>query len=281
MSFQHTPVLLNEVITLFAENNVRHFIDGTIGGAGHTRALLEALPGSTVLGIDRDPEALRAAELNLAPFKGRFCLLRGEFADLERLAARVHWDEADAVLLDLGVSSHQIDSPNRGFSFRMDGPLDMRMNPDAPLTAADILNTRTEHELADIFFKYGEEHKSRQVAHAVVARRTSKPWSTTADFAALLESIVGRAGQHGLPPQTRCFQALRIAVNDELEQLKLALTAALNLLKTNGLLTVISFHSLEDRIVKQFFNYQAATCVCPPGLPICTCGKVQDRKSVV
>ena len=270
--------MLNEVVALFREHGVTRFIDGTLGGAGHSSALLEALPGACMLGIDQDPTALEAAGARLASYGKRATLARGNFSDMEAIAEQHDFHCVDGVLLDIGVSSPQIDTPERGFSIRFDGPLDMRMNPDSTLTAAFILNHFSEKALADLFFQFGEERKSRQVARAVVARREQKPWERTGEFAELVTSIVGKAHQHGLNPATRCFQALRIMVNDELEHLDKGLKAALALLKEGGILVVISFHSLEDRIVKEFFNYEALSCTCPPGLPVCTCGKVQRLK---
>ena len=278
MPFAHTPVMLNEVVALFREQGITRFIDGTLGGAGHSSALLEALPNACLLGIDQDPVALEAAGERLAPFGKRATIARGNFSDMETIAEQHAFHDVDGVLLDIGVSSPQIDTPERGFSLRFDGPLDMRMNPDSTLTAAFILNNYSEKELANIFYQFGEERKSRQVARAVVARRQQKPWERTGEFAELVESIVGKAHQHGLNPATRCFQALRIAVNDELGRLEKGLKTALDLLKEGGIIAVITFHSLEDRIVKDFFNYEALTCTCPPGIPICTCGKVQRLK---
>ena len=194
---------------------------------------------------------------------------------MKAIASSIGWDHADAVLMDIGVSSPQIDDPARGFSFRMDGPLDMRMNRNDTTTAAVLLNTASQEELETIIRDYGEEHKARFIAKEIVKRREKKPWETTGEFNQLLENIVGFKGQHGLPPATRTFQALRIAVNHELDELSDALKRALELLSPNGILAVITFHSLEDRIVKKFFQYEAATCVCPPKMPICTCGKKQ------
>lgn len=276
--FEHTPVLLNEIVQLFTEHHVTSFIDGTLGGAGHSSALLEALPDARMLGIDQDPMAIKAASERLSAYGDRAQVIRGQYGNMAELASSVSFGPVDGILLDIGVSSPQIDSPERGFSFRFDGPLDMRMNPDAALTAADILNTYEEADLADIFYQYGEEHKSRQIARAVVKRRTTSSFKSTGEFAELVSSIVGRWNQHGLHPATRCFQALRIAVNDELGQLEKGLEAALSILSTNGILAVISFHSGEDRRVKNFFNFQSAECICPPGLPICTCGKVKTME---
>lgn len=275
MTFKHTPVLLNETIQLLATARGTRFVDATLGAGGHAEALLDKRPDATLLGLDRDPNAIQNASDRLQRFGQRFTAARTNFSNLKAAIQQHGWDKADAVLMDIGVSSPQIDSPERGFSFRFDGPLDMRMNPDDPVTAADILNTASEKELANIFYKYGEELKARKIAAEVVKRRTEKPWQTTAQLNEMLEQVVGRAHQHGLPPATRCFQALRIAVNDELHELETTLQQAVECITPGGVIAVISFHSLEDRIVKNFFKEQAASCVCPPGLPICTCGKVQ------
>lgn len=274
MTFSHLPVLLQPTVDLLVQTPGTRFVDATLGGGGHTQALLEARPDIELLGIDRDANAIQAATARLQPFAERFQAVQAPFSSLTDVVRQHGWDRIDALLMDIGVSSPQIDQPERGFSFRFDGPLDMRMDTTAGATAADLLNTLSERELADIFYRYGEERRSRQVAAAVVRRRAQKPWTHTGEFAELLEQVIGRAHQHGLPPATRCFQALRIAVNDELGELQTALEQAVRLVAPQGRIAVISFHSLEDRIVKQFFREQAASCVCPPGLPICTCGKV-------
>ncbi len=275
MIFHHIPVLFQAVINLIAEHTPQQIIDATVGGGGHAKGLLERLPDAQLLGIDRDDMAIAAASQNLASFKKRVTIRKGVFSDMKAIAASIGWNHADAVLMDIGVSSPQIDNSERGFSFRMDGPLDMRMNRDDTMTAAILLNTASQDELETIIRDYGEEHKARFIAHEIVKRREKKPFETTAELNQLLEKIVGFKGQHGLPPATRTFQALRIAVNRELDELSNALKSALELLSPHGVLAVITFHSLEDRIVKRFFQYEAATCVCPPKMPICTCGKKQ------
>lgn len=274
MIFHHIPVLFQPVINLIAEHGPRRIIDATIGGAGHARGLLERLPEAQLLGIDRDDDAIAAATENLEPFKDRATVRKGVFSDMKAIAANIGWEHADAVLMDIGVSSHQIDDPERGFSFRMDGPLDMRMNrQEDTMTAATLLNTASQEELETIIRDFGEEFKARFIAREIVKRREKKPFETTSELNELLEKIIGFKHQHGLPPATRTFQALRIAVNHELDELSDALKSALELLSPNGVLAVITFHSLEDRIVKHFFQYEAATCVCPPKMPVCTCGK--------
>jgi len=188
-------------------------------------------------------------------------------------AEQLGWDRVDGVLLDVGISSMQVDTAQRGFSHRLDGPLDMRMDRRGPVTAATIVNTWSEDQLTDVFRRYGEERRARRVARAVVTQREEQPFSRTGELAELLKRVVGQRRGPTLPPATRCFQGLRIAVNRELEELEDGLAGALELLRPGGRLVVISFHSLEDRIVKHSFRHEAATCVCPPGLPVCVCGK--------
>ncbi|MGN0866493.1 MAG: 16S rRNA (cytosine(1402)-N(4))-methyltransferase RsmH [Oligosphaeraceae bacterium] len=273
-SFLHIPVLQQEALQLLRELPGPRVVDGTLGGGGDSQALLEQDASREVLGIDRDPAALEAATRRLAPFGARFHPWHGTFSQMEEAAAQQGWESVDGILLDIGVSSPQIDTPERGFSFRFDAPLDMRMDPSSPdPTAADLLNTLPQEALADLFWTYGEERLSRPIARAIVERRRERPWSTTGELAQLLERVVGRARQHGLPPPTRVFQALRIAVNRELEELEEALKAAERLLSPGGRLVVISFHSLEDRMVKRFFQHAALACVCPPAVPRCVCHK--------
>ncbi|MFA6930146.1 MAG: 16S rRNA (cytosine(1402)-N(4))-methyltransferase RsmH [Lentisphaeria bacterium] len=280
MEFKHQSVLLDETIRLLCENGGGRFIDGTLGGGGHSELLLETLPECQVLGIDCDRDALQAARSRLEKFAGRFHAVKGRFSQLAELAQQHGWDSVDGVLLDLGVSSPQIDTPERGFSFRYDAPLDMRMDRQSPVTAAVLLNTLGEQKLANLFFEYGEERRSRAIARAIVQRRESRPWERTGELTELLEKIIGRQHQHGLPPATRTFQALRIAVNQELEELENALQAAMDITGKGARIVVISFHSLEDRMVKNFFRQEAADCVCPPGMPICVCGKVSTLRLI-
>ncbi len=274
MPFLHQPIFLDSVTSLLCEVPGRRFVDATIGGGGHAESLLRHRPDIELLGFDRDPNAIAAASARLSPFAGRFHLVQERFS---QLAAGVHqhgWDSIDAIILDLGVSSPQLDTPERGFSFRHDAPLDMRMNPDEnTATAADILNQYSETDIADVLYQYGEERKSRRIARAIVARRQEKPWQHTGELAQLLEKVVGHKHQYGLHPATRSFQALRIAVNKELDELEFVLPEVSKLLNSQGRCAIITFHSLEDRMVKLFFRQEAATCVCPPGFPVCRCQK--------
>lgn len=268
----HIPVLAREVVEhLSAVKPLERMIDGTLGNGGHTRLMLEKNPQLHILGIDRDSAALERAAKNLADFQDRFTAVHGEFADLDILAKEHNWESVDAVLLDIGVSSPQIDDPSRGFSFRNDGPLDMRMDRTGRLTASRVVNMYAEEDLAKIFYEYGELRESRQLARAIVQARELKPLATTAELAAVCDKVLRKKRPGELPSPTRVFQALRIEVNGELKQLENGLQAAENILRPGGRLAVISFHSLEDRIVKNFFREAAKECICPPGLPVCVC----------
>lgn len=281
-NFKHVPVLLEETIELLALPADREcrLIDGTLGGGGHSCELLRRYPRLKVLGIDRDKMALEAAAEKCAFAADRLILVRGDFADMADAAVRCGWDEVDGVLLDVGVSSPQLDLPERGFSWRSEGPLDMRMDDRSPLTAGRLLNQAPEEELARIFREYGEIVQARKLAAAAVAKRNEKPFGTTLDLVELCDEVLGVSRPGKLPHPTLVFQALRIAVNDELGQLAKALTAATGSLKKHGRIAVITFHSLEDRIVKNYFRDESRDCVCPPGLPICTCGHRASLKLV-
>ena len=268
----HIPVLAGEVVEFFQQvKPLRRLIDGTLGNGGHSRLLLESNPELEILGIDRDAAALERAGANLRQFGSRFTAVHGEFADLNTIARARNWDSVDGVLLDVGVSSPQIDDPSRGFSFRNDGPLDMRMDRSMKLTASRVVNFYSEEELTRVFREYGELRESRQLARAIVQAREVKPLGSTADLTAICDRILHKKRPGQLPSPTLVFQALRIEVNGELEQLRRALTAAQNILAADGRLAVISFHSLEDRIVKNFMREASRECICPPGLPVCVC----------
>jgi 16S rRNA (cytosine1402-N4)-methyltransferase len=256
----HRPVLLKEVLEALAPRDGAIYVDGTFGAGGYSRAILEAAD-CTVWGIDRDPSAVAGGRALAARYSGRLHMVEGCFGDMVRLLADKVTTPLDGLALDLGVSSMQIDEPERGFSFRADGPLDMRMEGPAAEgrpSAAEVVNSLPEGELADIIYTYGEERRSRQVARAIVATRAEKPFTRTGELADLVRSVVkrpgGGKGVKAIDPATRTFQALRIHVNDELGELERGLQAAENLLGPGGRLAVVSFHSLEDRIVKQFLR---------------------------
>jgi 16S rRNA (cytosine1402-N4)-methyltransferase len=262
----HIPVLLQPILEALLP--AERIIDGTLGAGGHTGALLAGGAGE-VLGLDADPAALELARANLAQWGGRVRFAHTSYAHMQKAARRIGWGAVDGILLDLGLSSMQLDQPERGFAFRHDAPLDMRFDPsgDQP-TAAELVNHWDADELADIFFRYGEERHSRKIAAAIVRER---PIHTTRELAALVERVAPRHKSDKIHPATRIFQALRIAVNDELAVLEQALPAAIDLLRPGGRLAVISFHSLEDRIVKQAFRLASTDCICPPHVPVCVC----------
>lgn len=273
--FSHVSVLPGEVMTYLAPQAGGVYVDGTLGGGGHARLVLEATsPDGRLIGLDQDPQALVAAGNRLADFGQRVVLRRGTYSDLTAHLAALEVDKVDGVLLDIGVSSHQLDSPERGFSFREDGPLDMRMDTDGPMTAADVLAENDADTLRRIFREYGEERWAGRIAKEIVRTRTEIPLRTTLQLAELISGVVpkGRVPQR-IHPATRVFQALRIYVNRELDRLREGLDAALEVLKPGGRLVVISFHSLEDRIVKHRFRDAAIDCVCPPRIAVCRCDK--------
>jgi 16S rRNA (cytosine1402-N4)-methyltransferase len=255
-TFHHVSVMREEVLAYLQPSQGRRFVDGTLGGAGHAESILAAGTDSHLLGIDLDPVALATAQARLAQFGDRVHVARGNYADMARLVARCGWQDVDGILLDLGVSSYQLDTPERGFSFQHDAPLDMRLDPDGPTTAADLVNTLDEKRLADLIFLYGEERGSRRIARFISEYRRKQPITRTLELADVVTRALG--GRHGrIHPATRTFQALRIAVNRELDGLTQVIPEALGLLAPGGRLAIISFHSLEDRIVKHAFRAAA------------------------
>jgi 16S rRNA (cytosine1402-N4)-methyltransferase len=273
----HIPVLLTEAVDGLAVRPGGRYIDGTFGGGGHSRLILErSAPDGRVLAIDADPEAVRRADALLDEYRGRFTIDHSNFRRISEVARAHGFDEVEGVLFDLGLSSFQLDERDRGFSFHSETRLDMRFDSEsAGESAWDIVNLRPQEEIADIIFQFGEERRSRRIASAIVRRRSESPIETNADLADVVERAVGGRRGARTHPATKTFQALRIAVNQELESLGTALEAARALLVPGGRLAVISFHSLEDRIVKQFFALEARDCVCPPHFPVCVC----DHKS--
>ncbi len=278
--FTHIPVLLNETLELLAPARGGIFIDGTLGGGGHAQAVLSRLPESgRLIGIDRDWEAVRAAGERLASFGGRFTALHGNFFDMKALLAEIGVTQVDGILLDLGVSSHQLDTSARGFSYKSEAPLDMRMDQGASLSAKDVVNTYPEAELTRILFAYGEERFSRRIAERICSIREQYPIETTLQLAQIVrDAIPGKYRNEPQHPARRTFQALRIEVNGELRGLDQAVEQACDLLQKGGRLCIITFHSLEDRIVKQAFRRFENPCTCPPSAPICICGKVPKAK---
>lgn len=264
--------MCEEVVTLLTPYLDGDLLDGTVGRGGHATALLEAGRGR-VLGLDRDPDAVTASRTRLAPFAARARVVQADFSRAADALDQAGWSGADGVLLDIGFSSPQVEDPVRGFSFLRDGPLDMRMDPTNGRTAADIVNMEPETELRRILREWGEERAAGAIARAIVRVRESTSITTTAQLAELVERVVRRAGRGArVHPATRTFQALRIAVNEELDRLATFLETGYRLLRPGGRMLILSYHSLEDRLVKSAFRRWAADCQCPPGLQVCACG---------
>jgi 16S rRNA (cytosine1402-N4)-methyltransferase len=275
----HEPVLPREVLEMLGPVLPGgRAVDATVGLGGHARLLAEAIgPSGSLLGLDRDPEALEHAARSLQGVPCTVRLERARLDQLDEVLERTGFTSVDAVLFDLGVSSLQLDTPGRGFSFQAEGPLDMRMGPDVSRTAADLLEDASEEKLARIFRDLGEERYARRIAAAVVRARKKAPLRTTTELAELVRHTIGKKESDSrIHPATRVFQALRIAVNEELEQIGPALEAAFAHTRPGGRMAVIAFHSLEDRIVKDYFRHLASDCVCPPRQPVCTCDKVSE-----
>jgi 16S rRNA (cytosine1402-N4)-methyltransferase len=269
----HTPVMLERVIEVLRPASGETFLDGTVGGGGHAEVLLERIaPDGRLIGLDVDDESLAEAGRRLERFGGRVRLVRSNFGDMKAAIESAGIAAVDGVLLDLGGSSHQFDTPERGFSFREEGPLDMRQDRRLARTAADILAESSEEELIRCFRTYGEEPLARRIAVAVVQERALQPITRTTQLADLVRRVK-RGSHRSIHPATLVFQALRIAVNDELSQLRRGLEAAVELCRPGGRIAVIAFHSLEDRIVKDFMRRMSSPCVCPPALPVCRCGQ--------
>ena len=278
--FHHVPIMVSEVLSLLEPSRGGVFVDGTLGGGGHAEAVLSAMPETgRLFGIDRDDEALRAAGARLARFGDRFTAIKGNFFDMRSLLADRGIAKVDGILLDLGVSSHQLDAAERGFSYKAEAPLDMRMDRSAPLTARIVVNTWSEAELRRIFYEYGEEKFSAKIANRIVERRAEKPIETTTELAELIRSAIpAKFRNEPQHPARRCFQAIRIAVNGELDGLHDAIVSAHDLLNPGGRLAILTFHSLEDRIVKNAFRTFENPCTCPKSAPVCICGKKPTAK---
>ena len=270
MTRQHIPVLVREVVEALAVRPGGRYVDCTLGGGGHARAILEAAsPDGELLGIDLDPEALSTARREMAALADRVIFAEGNFSQVADICRAHGFMPVQGILFDLGLSSLQLEEESRGFSFQREGPLDMRFSPHEGTTAADIVNTYSEESLADLIWRYGEERQSRRIARRLIEGR---PFRTTTQLAKAVEQAVGRRTRGVIHPATTTFQALRIAVNQELQHLEAALIQAHGLLGFGSRLVAISYHSLEDRIVKGFLRQEASDCICPPGLPVCSCG---------
>ena len=277
MGTAHQPVLYHEIIQALQPKNKGYYVDCTLGAGGHALGILNASqPEGQLLGFDLDPQALALARETLAPHERRILLMQRSYTKLSETLQEIQWHLVNGIVLDLGASSMQFDTAERGFSFREDAPLDMRFGPQQTESAADIINTYSEAELAEIIFRYGEERASRRIAKAIIRER---PIHTTFELATLISTVLPRKGKR-VHPATRTFQALRIAVNDELGAIESILPQAVNALAPGGRLAVISFHSLEDRLVKQYFRHESKDCVCPPRQPICTCDHQASIKEI-
>jgi 16S rRNA (cytosine1402-N4)-methyltransferase len=273
MGAPHRPVLLEETMKLLAPERGGLFVDCTVGLGGHSEPILKSSPDTRVIGMDLDPAALAYSRQRLAPFGDRFRAFQANFRAISSILQQANERDPNGVLADLGVSSVQFDSPERGFSFRFDAPLDMRMDPTSGATAADLLQQLSESEIARIIFEYGEERHSRRIARRIVERREQgKPITTTTELADLVRHATGGHKRHQIHPATRTFQALRIAVNHELEGLGEFVESAVDLLIPDGRFAGISFHSLEDRILKRELRKLSGHCECPPRMPVCSCG---------
>jgi 16S rRNA (cytosine1402-N4)-methyltransferase len=274
--FHHEPVMLAEVLEFLDPVPGGTYVDCTLGGAGHSAGILEKTGGRCrLVGMDQDVNALEAASRRLAAYGDRVQLVRANFRELARVLERLGIVNVQGLLYDLGVSSPQLDTPARGFAYQHDAPLDMRMDPDGEITAADLVNGLPENELADLIRKYGEERWALRIARHIGWERAKAPILTTGRLAAVVkEAVPARARRTGPHPARRTFQALRIAVNDELDALESSLRQAVDVLAPGGRVVVLSYHSLEDRIVKDLFREFAVHCKCPPGLPVCRCGVV-------
>ncbi len=278
--FSHVSVLLHETVDSLNVRSGGIYVDGTLGGGGHAAYLLEKLgKKGTLIGIDQDSDAILAAKKRISEDYGVLYMNRN-FSDIKEILKECQIDGIDGAMLDLGVSSYQLDEAERGFSYRFDAPLDMRMNKDATLSAFDVVNTYSEEALARVIFTYGEERFARKIARMIVKRREEKPIATTFELTEVIRSAMGNrpSDKH---PAKRTFQAIRIEVNKELEVLEKALTDFFECLKPGGRLAVITFHSLEDRMVKQSFREKCTGCTCPPEFPVCVCGNQPKGKMVL
>lgn len=274
MEFHHISVLLNECIDNLNIRPDGIYVDGTMGGGGHSLEIAKRLTTGRLICIDQDPNAYEAAGKRLAEYKDRITFVRDNFGNIANILDSLGIEKIDGMLLDIGVSSHQLDEAERGFSYQQDAPLDMRMNPDRPFSAYDVVNGYDEDELDRVIFTYGEERWARRIAQFIVKEREAKPIETTGELVDIIKKAVPKgARKDGPHPAKRTFQAIRIEVNGELEVLQRAIDDVAARLAVGGRLCIITFHSLEDRIVKEAFRKQENPCICPPQFPVCVCGK--------
>jgi len=270
MEFNHISVLLNETVEALGIKPDGIYVDGTAGGAGHSSEIAKKLENGMLIALDRDPDAVKTATERLKPYPAK--VINSKFSDMDKVLEELGITGVDGILLDLGVSSHQLDTAERGFSYHKDAPLDMRMSQSG-ITAEEIVNTFSEYELCDIFRRFGEEKFASRIASKIVACRKEQRIETTLQLAELIASAVPAAARRDGHPARKCFQALRIAVNSELDELANALDRCFDLLNKDGVLAIITFHSLEDRMVKLRFKEYCTGCTCPPDFPVCVCGK--------
>ena len=278
-AFSHVPVLLHETIEALNIKSDGIYLDGTLGGGGHSFEIAKRLKSGRLVGIDQDPDAIKAAEVRLESYKDRVDIVKNNYENIGEILKSKNIDGVDGILLDLGVSSYQLDTPSRGFSYMSDAPLDMRMDTESERTAYDIVNGYTEQELFKIIRDYGEDRFAKNIAKHIVQKRSEKIIETTFELNEIIRaSIPAKVRETGGHPSKRTFQAIRIELNRELEVLENSLNTMIDLLNDKGRLCIITFHSLEDRIVKSAFNTAEKPCICPPGFPVCVCGKKSKGK---
>ncbi len=273
MEFNHISVLLNETIEALNIKPNGIYVDGTVGGAGHSSEIAKRLNGGRLICLDQDPDAVKIATERLKGLPAT--VVQTNFSNMDKALESLDINKVDGILLDLGVSSYQLDTAERGFSYHKDAPLDMRMSKSG-ISAEDIVNTFSENELSEIFFRFGEEKFSKKIASQIVKVRSSEKITTTLQLAEIIANAVPASARRNCHPARKCFQAIRIAVNGELDRLNEALDKAFNLLNKDGVLAIITFHSLEDRMVKQRFKEFTTGCTCPPDFPVCVCGKTPE-----
>lgn len=281
MDFSHIPVLLNETIDSIKIKPDGVYVDGTLGGGGHSNKILTFLRKGRLIGIDQDEEAIKASKKRLEKFNDKFVPVKDNFSNIRQILTKLNVDKIDAAVMDLGVSSYQLDNPERGFSYMTDAPLDMRMDSFGLKTAYDVLNEYSEDKLCEVITKYGEERWAKRIAKFILENRSVSPIKTTGQLVEIIKKAIPKGARlEGGHPAKRTFQAIRIEVNSELSILETAIRDFAEVLSKNGRLAIITFHSLEDRIVKNTFNELARGCICPKDFPVCVCGKKQLAKVI-